>query len=125
MDNQAIMAALILVVAIILLIGMMRNKLRHGSSCCGEHEAPESKVKVADKNINHYDNHYEATIDGMVCGNCATRVENALNRNDGIYARVDLGNKKATIHAKKTLSKDEVVGYLKELPYTLVDFNQK
>ncbi|WP_207640362.1 MULTISPECIES: cation transporter [unclassified Butyrivibrio] len=37
----------------------------------------------------------------MVCSNCATRVENALNRNDGIYARVDLGNKKAVIHAKR------------------------
>ena len=47
------------------------------------------------------------------------RVENALNRNEGIYAKVDLGNKKAVIHSKKELSKDEVFGYLKELPYTI------
>ena len=124
MDIQAIIAAAILVAAMILLISMMKKKLRHGSSCCGEHEASEPKVKVADKNINHYDYHYEAIIKGMVCGNCATRVENALNRNEGIYAKVDLENKKAVIHAKRELSKNEVFDYLKDLPYTLMDFKK-
>ncbi len=125
MDVQTIVAAAIFAGAIILLIIMMKNKLLHGGSCCGGHEAPESKVKVADKNISHYDYHYEASIEGMVCSNCVTRVENALNRNEGIYAKVDLGNKKAVIHSKKELSKDEVFGYLKELPYTIMTFKQK
>ena len=95
MDIQTIVAAAIFVASIILLIIMMKKKLLHGGSCCGGHEAPESKVKVADKNISHYDYHYEVSIEGMVCSNCATRVENALNGNDGIYAKADLGNKKA------------------------------
>ncbi len=125
MDIQTIVAAVVFAGAIILLISMMKNKLLHGGSCCGGHEAPESKVKVSDKNISHYDYHYEASIDGMVCGNCATKVENALNRNESIYAKVDLGNKKAVIHAKKALSKEEVIGYLKELPYTIMSFAQK
>ncbi len=125
MDVQTIVAVAIFAAAIILLIGMMKNKLLHGGSCCGGHEAPESKVKVADKNISHYDYHYEASIEGMVCSNCVTRVENALNRNEGIYAKVDLGNKKAVIHAKKALSKEKVLGYLKELPYTIMNFDQK
>ncbi len=125
MDFQSITAAAILVAAIILLISMMKKKLLYGSSCCGGHEAPEPKAKVADKNISHYDYHYEATIKGMVCSNCATRVENAFNRNEGIYGKVDLGNKKAVIHAKRALSKEEVLGYLKELPYTIMSFDQK
>ena len=125
MDIQAIVAAAIFTAAIILLTGMMKNKLLHGGSCCGGHETPESKVKVADKNISHYDHHYEATIEGMVCSNCATRVENALNRNEDIYAKVDLGNKKAVVHAKRALSKEEVLGYFKELPYTIMSFDQK
>ena len=124
MDIQAIVAAAILAAAIILLISMMKKKISHGSSCCGGHEAPEPKVKVADKNISHYNYHYEADIRGMVCGNCATRVENALNRNEGIYAKVDLENKKAVIHAKRELSKNEVFDYLKDLPYTLMDFKK-
>ena len=122
MDIQAIVAAAIFAAAIILLISMMKNKLMNGGSCCGGHEAPEPKVKVGDKNISHYDYHYEAAIEGMVCSNCATRVENALNRNEGIYAKVDLGNKKAVIHAKRALRKEEVLEYLKELPYTIMNF---
>ncbi|WP_022769874.1 MULTISPECIES: heavy-metal-associated domain-containing protein [unclassified Butyrivibrio] len=125
MDIQTIVAAAIFVAAIILLIIMMKKKLLHGGSCCGGHEAPESKVKVADKNISHYDYHYEVSIEGMVCSNCATRVENALNGNEGIYAKADLGNKKAVIHAKRALSKEEVLGYVKELPYTIMSFAQK
>ncbi len=125
MDIQTIVAAAIFAAAIILLISMMKKKLVHGGSCCGDHEAPEPKVKVKDKKISHYDYHYETTIEGMVCSNCATRVENALNKNEGIYAKADLGNKKAVIHAKRALSKEEVLGYLKELPYTIMDYNQK
>ena len=124
MDSQTIFAVLIFAAAILLMIGMMRKKLLHGGSCCGEHEAPDAKVKVADKNISHYDHHYELTIEGMVCSNCATRVENALNRNDGIYAKVDLGNKRAVVHSKRELTKDDAFGYLRELPYTLMEFGE-
>ncbi len=123
MDIQTIVAEVIFAAAIILLISMMKNKLLNGSSCCGGHEAPEPKVKVFDKNISHYDYHYETVIEGMVCSNCATRVENALNRNEGIYAKVDLGNKKAVIHSKKELSKEKMFGYFKELPYTIMSFD--
>ena len=77
---------------------------------------------MADKNIRHYNYHYEVAIEGMVCSNCATRVENALNKNDGIYAKVDLEHKKAVIHAKQEISKADVARYLKELPYTMMDF---
>lgn len=125
MDFQTVIAAAIFAIAIILLISMMKKKLLHGGSCCGEHEAPEKRVKVADKNIKHYGHHYEINIEGMVCSNCATRVENALNKKEGIYAKVDLGNKKATIHSKRELTKGDVFEYLKELPYTMMEFREK
>ena len=41
------------------------------------------------------------TIDGMTCGNCARRVENALNRLDGGWATVDLGAAQAKLLLKK------------------------
>lgn len=85
MDFQTVIAAAIFAIAIILLISMMKKKLLHGGSCCGEHEAPEKRVKVADKNIKHYGHHYEINIEGMVCSNCATRVENALNKKEGTW----------------------------------------
>ena len=36
----------------------------------------------------------------MTCGNCARRVENALNALDGTWAEVDLGEKKAKVLLK-------------------------
>ena len=125
MDISSIVAALIFAGSLILLINMIKKKLQNGGSCCGGHEASEPKVKVGDKNISHYDYHYEAYVEGMVCSNCATKVENALNRNDGLFARVDLGNKKAVIHAKHELSKEDILGYLKELPYTVMEVSEK
>ena len=124
MDFSTIGAGAVFAGALILMMSSMRKKLLHGGSCCGDHEAPEAKVKVSDKNIKHYNFHYEASIEGMVCGNCARRVENALNSNEGVYAKVDIGNKKAVIHAKRELTKDDVFEYTKSLPYTIMSFNK-
>ena len=62
------------------------KKLRQGGGCCGEREPAEKKVRVADRNRSHYPYHAVLKIDGMVCANCARRVENAINRMDGYWA---------------------------------------
>ena len=54
-----------------------RKKLRYGGGCCGEHDAMETKVKVADRNKKHYSYQVVLSIDGMTCSNCSRRVENA------------------------------------------------
>lgn len=51
------------------------KKLRQGGGCCGEREPAEKKVRVADRNRSHYPYHAVLKIDGMVCANCARRVE--------------------------------------------------
>ncbi|WP_034476061.1 heavy-metal-associated domain-containing protein [Butyrivibrio proteoclasticus] len=123
MYTTTIIAAVVLLAALSLLIFMMRRKLTHGSSCCGTHEASERKIKVADKKISNYSYHYEVKIGQMVCSNCATRVENAFNKNDGIYAKVDLENKRAIVHAKRELSRNDVAQFMNGLPYVIKDFN--
>ncbi|GAA6395799.1 cation transporter [Solibaculum mannosilyticum] len=77
------------------------KKLRYGGGCCGEHEPAEKKVKVEDRDKSHYPYTVTLTIDGMTCGNCARRVENALNRLDGVWATVDLGAAQAKLLLKK------------------------
>lgn len=123
MDTTTIIAAVVLMIAVALLIYMMRSKLTRGSSCCGTHEAPERKIKVADKKVSNYAYHYEMRIGGMVCSNCATRVENAFNKNEGIYAVVDLENHKAVIHSKKALEQKDVLEIINGLPYTIKGFD--
>ena len=87
----------IIVVICVFAIYSYGHKMRHGGGCCGSHEAAEKKVKVADKNKDHYPYEVTLTIDGMTCSNCSRRVENALNRLDGVWAKVDLGERKADV----------------------------
>ena len=96
------------------------KKIRHGSGCCGEHEAPDKKVKVADRNKDHYPYSVKLTIDGMVCGNCVRRVENTLNSLDGIWAKVDLGNKEAEVLSKAQVDNEIFVNAIRDVGYTVL-----
>ena len=77
------------------------NKLRQGGCCCGEREPAEKKVRVADRTRSHYPYHAVLKIDGMVCANCARRVENAINRMDGYWAEADVAGARANVHCKE------------------------
>ena len=61
----------IIVVICVFAIYSYGHKMRHGGGCCGSHEAAEKKVKVADKNKDHYPYAVTLTIDGMTCSNCS------------------------------------------------------
>lgn len=116
--------AIIIIVLVIICALAVRSyvkKLRYGSGCCGEHEAPDKKVKVADRNKDHYPYSIKLMIDGMVCGNCVRRVENALNSLDGIWARVDLGNKEAEVLSKEQVDKEILVNAVRNVGYTVIN----
>ena len=68
-----------------LIIFSIINKIRHGGSCCGEHEATADKIRVADHDLSHYPYHYTAEIEGMICIHCVRNVENAFHKFEGIY----------------------------------------
>ncbi len=77
------------------------RKLSRGGGCCGEHEAAEKKVRVTDRDKSHYPYTAALRIDGMTCGNCARRVENALNRMEGTWANADFAQGKAVVRTKQ------------------------
>ncbi len=76
------------------------RKLQKGGGCCGEHAAAEKRVAVADRNKSHYPFRISLQIGGMTCENCARRVENALNRLDGVWAAVSIGSRSAEVLCK-------------------------
>ena len=91
---------IILVIAVVAGVKSYMKKLRSG--CCGASSEPaEKKVKVKDKDPSHYPYQKVLKIDGMTCGNCANRVENALNHLDGVYASVDLMKEEAVVRMKE------------------------
>jgi len=92
---------IILLAVVALAIKSVIHRIRHGSACCGERDAPEKKVKIQDKNKANYSFSYDMQVDGMHCSNCVRHVENALNSNEGIWAKASLEEKKVTILAKE------------------------
>ena len=91
---------IILVIAVVAGVKSYMKKLRYG--CCGASSEPAvKKVKVKDKDPSHYPYQKVLKIDGMTCGNCANRVENALNHLDGVYASVDLMKEEAVVRMKE------------------------
>ncbi len=109
------------VVALVLLI---KNKIQHGSSCCGEHEAMADKVKAADTNPKHYSYHYKLIVNGMVCAKCIRRVENTFHETGEMLASVDLGKKEVSLHSMRELSRQETAKMLDGAGYTLMEFEQ-
>lgn len=95
------------------------KKLRQGGGCCGEREAAEKKVKVADRDKSHYPYAVTLKVDGMTCSNCTRRVENALNRLDGVWAAADLGKGTALVRMKQPLDEKVLRDAVRGSGYTV------
>jgi len=96
------------------------RRIRHGSSCCGEHEPAPKKVRAADTNKAHYSFKYELDVDGMHCSNCARRVENSFNKNPGLWAKADIGQKKVEVLSKSPVSEAEMRQIVSDAGYTML-----
>ena len=107
-----------IIVIILLLLCVYAGYSYRG--CCGEHDAMETKVKVADRNKKHYSYQVILSIDGMTCSNCSRRVENALNQQEGMWAKVDLGSQKATVLLKQPPDPDALKTIVQTAGYTVL-----
>ncbi|MDO5725437.1 MAG: heavy metal translocating P-type ATPase [Tissierellia bacterium] len=60
-------------------------------------------------------------IDGMTCGHCKKRVEEALNKIDGVLATVDLENKCANLELKKAVSDEVLKSTVEDAGYDVLE----
>ena len=77
--------AIIIVVLVLICVFALRSycrKLKQG--CCGGGGDQVRKTGPEDRDLSHYPYTYQIGIDGMTCRNCEARMENALNRQDGV-----------------------------------------
>lgn len=82
-----------------------RKKIHSG--CCGAGDgSPVKKEKVKDHHKSHYPWKATIEVEGMVCSNCGKRVENTLNKLDGVWATADVGHHRATVLMKEPLDAD-------------------
>ena len=122
MGNAVIIAILVLIIG--LAVYSTIRRIRYGSSCCGERDPAEKKIKVADTNINNYPYTYTLQVDGMHCANCARRVENALNRIEGRWATVDIGRKEVLLRSKREETEKEIGSVIDSAGYTMLSFRK-
>ena len=115
-----VIIVLILAVIIAFAVKSVIHRIRHGSSCCGERDAPQKKVKVKDKNKSHYPFQYILSVDGMHCSNCTRHVENALNSLEGIWATADLQEKEVIVLSKSIRENSELERIVAQAGYTVL-----
>lgn len=116
-------AVILVILAVICGYGVYSyvHHLRYGGGCCGKRDAPDKKVKVADKNKSHYPHTVYLRVDGMTCGNCVRRVENGLNRVDGVWATVELSKHLATVRMKRPIPDEELKRTVKDTGYLVLE----
>lgn len=111
MENYIIVGILLVIIVFAI---FHAKKHFSGSGCCGSSsntirdKKTLTEPKIGEKVL---------TIEGMHCENCEIRVENALNRLDGVVCKVNLRKKTATVSYSAEVSDEllketvEKIGY--------------
>jgi copper chaperone CopZ len=95
---------IVVLIGAFLLVGARHYRRVMRAGCCGDDADPRvKKLRVTDRNVRHYPYQKEIDVEGMTCGNCVAKVQNALNTLDGVYAKVDLSQKRATVRMRTEL----------------------
>lgn len=119
-----IIVYIILVAVIAIAVYGTVKRIRHGSSCCGEREAPPKKIRVSDRNKNNYPYIYELKVDGMHCSNCARRIENGFNSNNGMWATADISQKAVRLLTKEPADEGKLRQITSDSGYTLISYKK-
>ena len=115
-----IFVSAVFLVIIAFAIKSVIHRIRHGSACCGERDAPEKKIQPSDKDKSHYPYKYILSVEGMHCSNCTRHVENALNSIDGLWATANLEKKSVTVLSKIELEAADLETEIREAGYTVL-----
>ena len=114
-------AIIIIVIVLICVFGVKSYLKRIRSGCCGgQGDPPVKKIKVKDKEKSHYPYCKKMKIYGMTCGQCAFRVENALNCNEGVWAKVSLEQGEANILLKTNMENTKLADAVEKAGYTVL-----
>lgn len=103
----------ILVVLIVLSLVHMRKHFRGGGCCGSGSNTIRSKKELTEPKLGEM----VLGIDGMTCENCQARVENALNRLEGVACKVNLRKKTATVSYSREISRETLVELVEKLGY--------
>ncbi|MBO5474083.1 MAG: heavy-metal-associated domain-containing protein [Lachnospiraceae bacterium] len=110
---NVIIIALLAAIAVYAVISSRRH-FKGESGCCGGGGGDIAiKKKLEHEKLGEYVIH----IEGMTCNNCRIRVENAVNKLDGVCAKVSLKKKQAVVSYDREVSKEEIIKAVRAAGY--------
>ncbi|RKM61314.1 heavy-metal-associated domain-containing protein [Butyrivibrio sp. CB08] len=118
--------AIIVVILAVIFAAATKGAVKHlmgQGSCCG---GGSSTVKEPDKKLSGPAVKTKVfKIDGMHCENCTNRVKRAINRIDGVSARLNLRKKQAVVEYDRDVDDDEIIKAIEALDYKVVSVIEK
>lgn len=117
---------IILLIVILAIFSVKKYKSNMKYGCCGSGGSETGRrVEVADQDASHYP--YDATlhIEGMHCENCVRYVENALNEQDGLWAKADLKKGTAFVRMKAVYADEDFERILHRAGYTVTEVTDR
>ncbi|MCR5776127.1 MAG: heavy-metal-associated domain-containing protein [Lachnospiraceae bacterium] len=112
----------IIVILVVFLIFALRGSVKHfNGGCCGggDSVAKEPDKKLSGKII--MTKVYK--IDGMYCENCTNSVKRAINRIDGVSAKLNFGKKQAVVQYEKEIDDEMLIKEIESLGYNVVSIS--
>ncbi len=110
---------IIILIVIVLIIFAIKGSVKHFKGegpCCSGSARGESKTLsgliLGQKDVK---------ISGMSCDKCVARVQNALNRIDGLSAEVELKTDTAHVKFTRLVSDDEIKKAVEAAGYKVAD----
>ena len=114
--GDAIIIGILLVVVTLALI--RSRKHFKGGGCCGSgSNTIRSRKELTGPKLGEK----VLTVEGMHCENCQARVENALNRLEGVVCRVNLKKKTATVSYSTEVSDALLKETVEKLGYSVTE----
>lgn len=109
--------AIIAILAGMVALGVIHmGKHFRGGGCCGSgSNTIRTKKTLTEPALGGF----VMTVEGMHCENCQARVENALNRLDGVACKVNLRRKTAQVSYSRPFSREEAQGIVEKLGYSV------
>lgn len=114
--------AIILLIVAVLLIFAAKGTVKHfrgEGPCCGGGSGKPEKVKK--KTLEGpVRGRRTIKITGMHCQNCANAVANALNRIDGVSAKVNLNDNSAEVSFDRAVDDDDLKRAVEKAGYKVI-----
>ena len=120
--TNAIVVGVLAIVIIMAAKGAAKHFMGQGS-CCG---GGSSTVKEPDKKLSGpVVKNFVIKIDGMHCVNCSNRVKRALNRIDGVSAKLNLRKKEAVVECDREVDDEAITSAIESLDYKVISVTKK